>query len=48
MDGYYCKECGKAVIILNGKIIRACPHDKATVVASMSGTVKGVGRAENQ
>jgi len=35
MDGYFCKECGRAVIVRNGETIRACKHTGA-VVAGMS------------
>jgi len=37
-----CSACGVAVIVLDGRVIRAC-HCNATVVGSMSATVRGVG-----
>jgi len=45
-SGYICKECGMAVIVLDGNIIRACPHEGSTVVAKMSGTVTGESKLE--
>ena len=34
MDGYFCKECGLAVIVRKGEIIRACKHT-GTIIAGM-------------
>jgi hypothetical protein len=46
--GYTCKECGLVVIVTReGEIIRACPHDNATVIATMKGTVYGESKVEN-
>ena len=39
---YTCAACGKAVIVLNGEIIRACLHTDAAVHANASAVVKGV------
>lgn len=38
---YTCKECGMAVIVHEGHIIRACPHDDAAVLAACSATATG-------
>lgn len=43
MEGYYCKECGRAVIVRKGEIIRACKC-KGPVIASMSATATGDGK----
>lgn len=49
MDGYYCKECERPVIVRKGEIIRACKHD-APVIAGMSATATAHGglRAEGK
>jgi hypothetical protein len=41
-----CAECGTAVIILEGEIIRACPHEEAAVIAEMEAVAYGVGSME--
>lgn len=38
---YTCAECGLGVIIINGKIIRGCTHEKAAVNAACSATAYG-------
>lgn len=39
-SGYFCKECGLAVIVRNGEIIRACKHT-GTIIATMSAVATG-------
>jgi hypothetical protein len=47
MDGYYCKECGLAVIILQDKtILRPCGHT-GTIIAGMNATATGESKVEN-
>jgi len=47
MDGYYCEECGLAVIILpNGERLRPCGHT-GTIIAGMSATATGEAKVEN-
>lgn len=41
MPKYSCAECGKPVIVMEGQIMRACPHPTASVVASMTAVVYG-------
>jgi ribosomal protein L37AE/L43A len=43
--GYTCKECGMAVIVRNGEVIRACSH-KGTVIAGMSAVATGESKLE--
>lgn len=43
MNGYFCKECGLAVIVRNGEIIRACKHN-STIIADMSAVATGDGK----
>jgi hypothetical protein len=44
---YKCSKCGLGVIIIPAtkeeetKIIRACPHEDASIVADMTATVSG-------
>ncbi|CAB4151199.1 hypothetical protein UFOVP591_5 [uncultured Caudovirales phage] len=38
---YHCKECGVAVIVLNGQVIRPCEHKEAGVTADCSATCYG-------
>lgn len=40
---YQCKECGKTVIVYQGKIYRICKHEDAGVVGNMTATVYGIG-----
>lgn len=47
MDGYFCEECGLAVIILPDKTkLRPCGHT-GTIVAKMSATATGEAKIEN-
>lgn len=47
MAGYFCKQCGLAVIVTKGgKIIRACKCD-APVIAGMSATATGESKVEH-
>jgi uncharacterized Zn finger protein (UPF0148 family) len=46
--GYKCKECGAPVVIADGKVIRSCNHKDAVVVASMTATATGEGKAEQR
>lgn len=39
---YRCAQCGMAVIVLDGEIIRAC-HCNAAVVADATATMHGQG-----
>ena len=41
MPQYTCKQCGKPVVVMEGEIIRACPHPTASVIASVSAVVYG-------
>lgn len=43
---YKCAECGIAVIILDGEIIRPCPHKDAAVTADCSAVVYGESKLE--
>jgi hypothetical protein len=44
MEGYYCEECGLAVIILPDKtILRPCGHT-GTIIAGMSATATGIAK----
>ncbi len=45
---YTCKECGIAVILIDGKIIRPCKHTDAGVIADMSATAYGRSKLEDQ
>ncbi|MBX9793597.1 MAG: hypothetical protein K2Y02_04785 [Burkholderiaceae bacterium] len=36
-----CGECGKAVAVLDGEVIRGCTHVTASVIVSLSATVYG-------
>jgi ribosomal protein L37AE/L43A len=47
MDGYYCKECERPVIVRKGEIIRACKH-KGTVVAGMKAVATAHGSLEHK
>ena len=44
---FTCKECGIPVIVVDGKIIRACKHDGAGVVAGMTAKCTGTGGAKS-
>ena len=47
-DGYFCKECGMAVIVLEGgNILRPCGHT-GTIIAGMSGTAYSVGNVHEE
>ena len=45
MDGYYCKECGMAVIVHKEVVIRACEHT-GTIIAGMSAVATGESMVE--
>jgi len=45
---YTCKECGVAVIIVDGKAIRPCSHKEAGVTANITAKAYGVGSAKNK
>lgn len=40
---YHCSKCHLAVIVIDGKAIRACNCGKVAVLANMSATAHGVG-----
>ena len=44
--GYECKECGKPVAVIDGIIIRVCPHDDTPVIAVMTAVATGEGTTE--
>lgn len=45
---YQCAECKRAVIILNGEIIRACEHAEAGVLANLSAIVVGQSKLDKE
>jgi hypothetical protein len=45
---YVCKECGVAVIIVDGKAIRPCPHKEAAITANMTAIAYGIGGTKNK
>jgi hypothetical protein len=44
---FKCACCGMAVIVLDGEIIRACPHTDAAVTADCTATAYGESKLEN-
>jgi hypothetical protein len=44
---YTCAECQTPVIVLDGQIIRACPHEEAVVIADVSATATGESNLSN-
>lgn len=38
---FTCAECGERAVVVDGKIDRACKHDKAGVLADISATATG-------
>lgn len=48
MDGYFCKECGMAVVILkDGTKLRPCGHS-GPIIAGMSATAYSHGSLEQK
>ena len=52
---YKCSECGLGVIVIpattentEAKLIRACPHTEASVVADMTATASGMASVNKQ
>lgn len=41
---YKCKECNKAVIVIDSKIIRECNHKDAPVIAERKAILTGNSR----
>jgi len=38
---YTCAACGVRAVVVDGKVIRPCPHDTAAVHAHLSATATG-------
>jgi ribosomal protein L37AE/L43A len=47
MEEYICKECGKPVKMIDGKLIWSCDHN-GTVVATMSAVATGKSTLEQE
>ena len=51
---YKCSECGLGVIVIpatentEAKLIRACPHTEASVIADMTATASGMATVNKQ
>ena len=44
---YTCSECKTPVIVIEGEVIRACPHSEAAVIADISATATGESNVDN-
>jgi hypothetical protein len=38
---YKCSECETPIIVIEGQVVRACPHQEAVVIADISATATG-------
>lgn len=43
---YTCAECGEPILVVDGKIYKPCGHLTAAVLASLTATVYGEGKAQ--